>query len=229
MIRCQKCGTENQLGRVFCMRCGSKLELTTFTSEVVKEKLKVSFWEKHKNKILMAILFILIILISLVLWPKTEVVGEKGVPLSRQRVEEVLKSLAQTPAGQSSMATFSEKDLNTYFELALAPKAKLESLCISVKDGFFFIRMVKPIFSISFLKIKIAPLLSFEMYCVPIKDNQLAIRRAMIGHFTLAGATRKIAARAIEKQLAEDSAWALHRNVTQIKAEAGQITIVIKK
>jgi hypothetical protein len=229
MIKCQKCGTENPLGRVFCMRCGNKLELTALSSEVVQEKLKLSFWQKHKNKFFTTILLILIILIALILWPNTEVVGEKGVPLGRQRVEEVLKALAQTPPGQSGMATFSEKDLNTYFELALVPKAKLESFSIFIKEGFFFVRMVKPIFSISFLKIKIAPLLSFEMYCVPIKDNQVLIRQAKVGHFPLKGATQKIAARAIEKQLAEDSAWALHRYIAQIKAEPGQLTIVVKK
>ena len=37
MITCGSCGSENELGRVFCVQCGGKLDLSAMTSEVVAE------------------------------------------------------------------------------------------------------------------------------------------------------------------------------------------------
>jgi len=44
MVFCKKCGTDNQLGRVFCTSCGAKLDLTNMSNELIADKSSDGSW-----------------------------------------------------------------------------------------------------------------------------------------------------------------------------------------
>ncbi len=68
MIKCHKCGRENQLGVIFCHKCGEKLDLNTDEPQV-KDKKKFKWFKLFRNLIVLIIFLVLVLLICGVFIP----------------------------------------------------------------------------------------------------------------------------------------------------------------
>jgi uncharacterized membrane protein YvbJ len=69
MIICPKCGNDNPLGRVFCGKCGSKLDFSHTSSQEMVVKVKVNWWGTHWRKIAYLVFLMVLIPVALLFWP----------------------------------------------------------------------------------------------------------------------------------------------------------------
>lgn len=230
MIICKKCGTQNPLGRVFCQSCGTKLDLSAMSTDVVSEAVKVNWFVKHWTKFAILLVAILLIPVFLSLWSVQGAIGEKGVRVkAKDAVERNLTLVTGLRAGQRVGPEFTEADINGYFENFENEKLKIDGFSVSIKKGLITARLLK-----SFFKIKageyIVPIgFSYEVSCVP-SSGRLLVGEARLGHLPLVGGTKSIASGAILKTLAADERWApLSKDIEDIKLVDGKITVVINR
>ena len=83
MINCTKCGSGNELGRVFCLSCGAKLDLSNLGSEEIVEMDQLPWIKRHYPKIIIAVVVIIVVcsvslsgLIHLVLVIRVQKLGQ---------------------------------------------------------------------------------------------------------------------------------------------------------
>mgnify|MGYP001069542402 CR=1 FL=1 len=93
---------------------------------------------------------------------------------------------------------------------------------------YFIVRVIRVIGPLTIGKYKLTPKISYDLICVPV-SGRLAIAKASIGHLPLWGGTKKLAVNAIYKIVSREKEWAIFKYLTEIKAEQGKVSIVIKK
>jgi len=138
-ITCNKCGYQNELGRVFCTGCGKKLDLTQNTSSEELKPNPVAEFGKLAGKIIgIGVLVVLVVGLGLAFWPaaaETQVGENRGI----QRVEQKAKALRGGAAGVALQASFSERDLNTWLDANKA-RGGYDVVAIRLLDGRFLIK-----------------------------------------------------------------------------------------
>jgi hypothetical protein len=231
MVSCKKCGNENPLGRVFCVKCGTKLDLTHMTSEHVQEIQKtwsdplVKYWPKAAA----AIVFLALALVGLAFWPDSGLIGKKGTRLDGHKVESAMASIKSLKTGGTMTMAFTEEDINGYFDFFKTKGMNMQSISVSVMDGCVFVRIVKPLKSIPIPKFQVSPVMSYELQCVPY-GGQLMVASVKVGHLSMFGPLKTSALRTVYGILAKETEWANMKSISDIKCAAGKITIqVVKK
>lgn len=231
MIICGKCGNDNPLGRVFCGKCGGKLDFSHTSSQEMAVKTHESWLGSNWKKIVGVLVLIVLIPVALLLWPQSSAVGKQGGG-GETRVENGVKAVAGVVKGQIVNATFAEEDLNSYLQLIKAKAAGADSLSIAVmKEGYFIVRLVHPLFELPVLKTKAGPVvmkLSCDIVCVPDATGGVIVSKATIGHLPALGPFKTRAARMVHGAVLKDKDWAPFMNITDIKVADGRITVTIK-
>jgi uncharacterized membrane protein YvbJ len=167
MILCPKCGNDNPLGRVFCTKCGAKLDFSHTSSQEMAVKVKVSWFSQHGKKVIYLIVLIILAPVLLAFWPRTGRIGKLSTSGGEKKVESGAKAVAAVKKGQVVTAAFLEEDLNAYFQKQNTNAASRQ-ISMSSTQGFFNVRMVNTLFQ-SGLKIKEVPLdlvLSCDIACL---------------------------------------------------------------
>ena len=95
MIVCGGCGSENELGRVFCTQCGGKLDLSGMTNEVVAEQAKRSFMAKHWPKFAIGVAVIILLIFGMTFWSTGPLQGKEGTSVGARRVQSQMRSMAK--------------------------------------------------------------------------------------------------------------------------------------
>ncbi|MFC1496967.1 zinc ribbon domain-containing protein [Verrucomicrobiota bacterium] len=229
MILCDKCGAENELGRVFCTGCGSKLDLTNLSSEAVSESLRENWFLKHWKKFLYGVLVLLALVVALVFWPKVKPIGRKGTHYNKRRLERQLRSFVAVGSKKSMSETLKEEDINGYFEYSKAEKIKADYVGFRVHDRFFAVRVVRPLWSWKISSLVIEPKISYDLFCVPVQGGRVAVRKAWIGHLRLMGPWKNVAVKSVCNMVANEKEWKPFRSVTKLSASKGKLSVTIKK
>lgn len=229
MLNCQKCGHENQLGRVFCGACGTKLDLTAMTSEVVSEMEKKSLMQKHWWKGLLGIVVLVLAVVGLAFWPDASLIGQKGTPGGSKKVEINLRVLKGLRTGQGLGPVFKEADVNGYLEHVVAKKAGVGSIRVVLLPSVLRVKVIKTIFSQKIGNFNLAPKISYDLYCMPM-GNGLVVRKVTQGHLPMVGPFRSMTVRKIYSIFTSLEDWDAFAGLTEIAIEEGQITPkVVKK
>lgn len=229
MIKCQKCGNDNQLGRVFCGKCGSKLELTAITSETVAEMEHESWIKKHWWKLLILVVVIVLGVGGLAFWPDSALIGAKGTPGGSKKVEINLKALKGLKTGQGLGPVFREADINGYFEYIMAKKTGIGSMRVVLLPSVLRLKVVNTLFSQKIGDFTFAPKVSYEIQCVAMGTG-LAVRKVKQGHLPMVGPLRGMTVRKIYGVFAAQEDWSAFSGLTEVRIEEGQITpMVVKK
>jgi hypothetical protein len=231
MVTCKKCGNENPLGRVFCVKCGTKLDLTHMTSEHVQEIQKtwsdplVKYWPKAAA----AIVVLCLVLVGLAFWPDSELIGKKGNRQEGKKVETAMTSIKSMKTGATTTMAFTEEEINGYFDFFKTKGMGMQSVSVSVMDGYVFVRIVKPLQSIPIPKFQVSPVMSYELQCVP-SGGQLWPASVKVGHLSMFGPLKTSAWRSVYGIFAKELEWANMNSISDVKCAAGKITIqVVKK
>lgn len=232
MLVCSKCGFNNQLGRVFCGQCGSKLELSGITTAAVAEAHRVSWITMHWGKCLGGVIVIILIIAGFAFWPCTERIGEKGTPGGSTRVEGQLKSIQNVlRPGMTAKYVFKEADINGYFEYRMGQAlkdAKVEFITVKCLQGGMLVRVVKPLLNQTAFGLKFNPTMSYDIGCVPV-GGVLIPSKVSQGHLKVVGPVKTSVVKYVYDFLRKQKDWAAMDFVTEIKIDEGQVTVTVTK
>jgi hypothetical protein len=150
MLKCSKCGTQNQVGRVFCESCGTKLNLEGMRHEDVQMLVAVPWWKRYWKLLALIPVAIMLLLVCMRIWPKVERIGERGDAAGRMRVVRALARIEAISKGEaperSADVLLAEADINAYLRYELEARAGAR-LSVDLLDGVVMVRMVRPRFS----------------------------------------------------------------------------------
>ena len=192
MLLCPECGEQNQIGRVFCASCGTKLNLEGVTSDAVSAHVSVPWWKRYWKWLAPIPVVLVLIPISLRLWPKVERIGAAGTPVGRMRViraMELIRSISDgSSEATSAEVSISEADLNAYLRYEVEQKLGVR-VSVDVLDGVLLVRVVKPRFSWGLPKeYRFEPDISYDVTCVA-QGGRVVPYKVRIGH-TAAGLSK---------------------------------------
>ncbi|OQA26678.1 MAG: hypothetical protein BWY59_01293 [Verrucomicrobia bacterium ADurb.Bin345] len=191
-IKCPQCGNVNDLGRVFCSKCGSRLDLSKVSTRILArgmQKPHDSMYRLLRNLLLLA----LIAALCLLLWP-AGLVGDTGtVKEARQFAAKIAAIQRAQQAGLYVFEVATEREVNAYIAEILKQNKN-----ISQSEGM---RM-----GIEAITVRVEPLpkgltvvilanwgpvrLSYEVTGVPVVKQglfYLDVQSARWGHLPLPG------------------------------------------
>jgi hypothetical protein len=224
MLVCGQCGANNPLGRVFCVACGSKLNITGLGSEEVADLQKPSFLALHYRKIIIVVAALIVVLIGLGAWPRTKPLGVEGTSNGGRGLDRKIKRVAKLRPERSVTLEISEKDINGYFTYVKLKREQKGALSVSLEPGSCSARMVRSFGPWKISNVKISPKFSFDIRCVPVR-NEFAVRSASVGHLPLPGPLKFPVAGVFKKLFAAGPERDAFEKVSEIVVEAGQVTI----
>ena len=232
MIICKACGADNELGRVFCTSCGTKLDLSNMSRDTLGTMQQESWLRRFRGWIALGVLVLLAIPVVLAMWPQTELLGEAGRPVGRMRVRDGLNTVqrhAANPQVRGFEVSFAERDINGYFAYSKTGEMGLESVSVRVGDGAFRIRVVRKLAEVNLRFVKWVPQISTDMLLVPI-GPALRPRQVTVGRLRLIGPLRRPAIRGMWKRFSAQREWqALSSAASEIRAESGQLIVVVAR
>ena len=237
MLVCEQCGNQNPLGRIFCGGCGAKLDLSRMKSEDVAHAQKINRLREHWWKLLIVIGVALVGMIGLALWPETNMLGHagyEGKPRDGQKVKKSIKVLMQyirssRPTSKAMARKFSERGINGYFKYVKAKDMNLNSLSVSIMDGYVAVRVIHSIGPIALGPIQWTPKVSYDVVLEPVKETVVP-SKASIGHLPmLVGPAKNVVMRTLYKELAKEKEWEPFTHVIKIKATERKLMVVVKK
>lgn len=229
MIICKKCGMDNQLGRVFCTSCGTKLDLTAMSSQSISSADKESWiGENWPKLVLVPSLIIVVAVAGLVLWPGRGVGKDKNPSSSSRRVEGQIASLSNLKTGQRvGPYLVSQQDLNAYL-VELAKKAKVTSMTVKLSKGLVDASMMNVVAVLGSGTNKVPIGISFDAVFVP-EGGKLKIVRGSVGHLPLFGPLLKIAENAFIKAVAAEPKNTNLALIEEITVDDGKMSIIVSK
>ncbi len=185
-VTCQRCGYENELSRLFCLRCGGRLDLRRVTAKEVAPPRRSS-WGPGKLFRLVSVLAALGVLF-LILWP-VEPRGSRGIRADAAQLANKIKDLDNaTDRGKAMSVLVSEAEANAY--VADAVERSLRDLPPS--SYRLQLREVNLTFTPSRFIVLIAahwgPLrLTYELKGTLSKDREIEVIGTRWGHLPLFG------------------------------------------
>ena len=132
IVRCQKCGHENQHASIFCRKCGVKLD---------KEQLEAAIFNQKKSNVLhsriktirriiiLAVIVVLLYSVFMILYPSF-FPSQKAV-LSKEQFREALIKLHSFELRSQKYYTFNPSEVTTLYNKYLMPK-KLRKIPLSI-------------------------------------------------------------------------------------------------
>jgi uncharacterized OB-fold protein len=228
MLVCSKCGTQNEFGRVFCGRCGTKLELTDVTTEALVEEYKWEAYLAYWPYVAALVLLIIVGVVGMAFWAQTELLGEKGTRFGGQRVATKLEQMKRMGGNQTLKVDFPEKDINGYFEFFKPKGVVADSVSVGVSDTAFTVRIVRKLGSMGVAKIRVEPTVSYDFVCVPVGER-VAVSQAKMGHLPLVGPLRTSAIRSNLKVFSSQAEWQAFQNVSTLQIANKAVVMELRK
>lgn len=228
MLICVKCGVKNELGRVFCNACGSRLNLAMMTSDAVAEDQRLSFVAAHYRKAIGVAVALVVLAVGMALWPVTAPLGEQGTAAGSGNVQRRIETMVRLRQGQSLTGEFAEKDVNGYLRYQRVRQAgRVESCSVKFFPQGFAVRIVRSLGAWSLGPVSLTPKLSYDIRCVPV-DKRLVVTAGSIGHLPL-GPMKKLAVGPFVDFFAGSKESDLLRAAQDIRVEAGKANVTVSR
>lgn len=187
MLKCPNCGEDNAFGRVFCMGCGNKLDLSNINEaeieEMGKEGRLLSYWPLA----VLGLVVLLVVFIGLALWPAEEKLGDQeGRSSDSSLVKNQLSLLSRVSKGREIKVTFSDGQLNKYLATYTARRLGTDNLSVDIEKDRIEVRRALqfgPYGPESFRKT--INLVADVKYAA--KGDMLIVKGGSIGHLPMPG------------------------------------------
>ena len=230
MVVCERCGTRNPLGRVFCISCGNKLSLAPMRKDEVLEIQRQSRFAGYLRGFAIFVLIVLLVMCGLALWPNQKRLGTSGTRVGAARVENRLRLVEQLPQGAKlgPEPALSEEDINGYLQFVVAEKIRGLSASVSISKTDLRVRMVCTLADLALGPLRLTPRYSVESVWVA-EGGGLKLRNAVIGHLPLPGFLSLPAARGVVRVFQRLREWELVRNVKQLALDDGKLGFTVER
>ena len=135
-IECKHCGEQNDLGRVFCVQCGKRLELTQTSLDELAERRTIDWGPIVKRIFGTVVLLAIVGVVGIAFWPQppstlpVDPAGVAQLPMKTRALQKALR------AHQQTKVTLSEAELNGFLD-ARAKLRQVRQLTVALKPGVF--------------------------------------------------------------------------------------------
>ena len=186
---CHKCGNDNDLGRVFCTRCGVKLDLSAVTSDRLAEVARPPWILRNAKWLILGAASILVLILVLAFWPASPL-AKDATRRDGRAAEQKLGLLNQRyKMNESLTVNISEEEANGYLMLR-KQKAGVTSATIAFGQDSFLLRIIDKHGPWKLGPVRISPTYSWEIGGTVVA-GQIWVRRASVGHLRLFGPAKK--------------------------------------
>ncbi len=196
-IPCAHCGFSNDLGRVFCTRCGVKLDLKRTSQADLEKRREIEFGPILSRLAVFLFIVVPLVLVGLALWPAKPVALPVD-PAGAQQVMMKTRAIKQAVSARQRVGVdFMEPEINGF----LASRATLRGVKILnvdlQQDRFTLMSTLawRPPDATNIawvVKNKVALPVSFSMIAT-FRNGQFVVKSARMGHLPLMGPTQAIA------------------------------------
>lgn len=227
MITCPNCGAENALGRVFCMNCGGKLELSNMNQEDIKDL--QGGWFARNRKVIAAVAGGIILLVLLVaLWPSKGLLGEEGSNSEAMWMRANLSRIERIREKQYMPLMLTEKRFNGYFANNGANELGFTSVSGEIGDDCFTVKAVKQFVSFRIkgygFDIGLSILLKYG-----VADGVASLRYGAIGHIPLPGSLSKLPELILTAMIKGSKEYEAVKLTKRVELSSGQLNLRLEK
>lgn len=135
-IECSNCGYQNDLGRVFCVQCGQKMDLKATSMADLADRREFDYGALIRGILTTVVMLLVAGVLGLAFWPLRcptvfrEDAGAVQVPIKAKAIRSALSY------NRNINLSFTEGELNGFLA-ERAKSRKLEALAIDLKPGVF--------------------------------------------------------------------------------------------
>jgi len=164
---------------------------------------------------------------------KTGKIGKEGTPAQAEHLETMFDGLTKQVAltgniSRGGWLTFSEEQINSYFENKLNKSLNLESFSVDIDEDHFKVRMVRQLLELDLRFTLWEANLSYDLVCVP-KGKRVEVRNGAIGRIPVKGKLATSVAQKIHAMLATQQEWIFVEKMKEIKIKGDAIAILVEK
>lgn len=223
-IPCDKCKHENELGRVFCARCGIRLDSSRITANALMQNARPKSLARIGKALGVMVLLAVVSLVVLVFWPPP-IEADRGTKSNGRALQKQLMAFQEGLATANRLGTtFPEKAINGYF-VTLNEKSGVEVLADLNANSFHCVavRTFGPLVAGNFK----TPTLSLA-YSVrgEAKENRLVVTSAALGHIPLPGPLKTMAVTEITKHVLSGEKYEdLFKHVAELVIRNGAVEV----
>ncbi|MBI2438443.1 MAG: zinc ribbon domain-containing protein [Lentisphaerae bacterium] len=241
MIKCSKCGHENALGHIFCVKCRSKLDIQVVANPAWHEPKSKTKGLRGSKRVLLLIFVIIIGGVALALWPEPmRSRGEISADAQQARKKIMLLEKNLSPTAQ----VFSEREINAYLrellrELSPPRTTGLHSMALQAVGVVIHPKAVSVSMTSAWEPLTIGSFklgignITTQVLLVPARGPrgvQWTVKSGKIGHLPLPGPFSALAASSLRPLLPVTvRERALLAALTQLELEEGQVTVATKR
>ncbi|MGQ9663146.1 MAG: zinc-ribbon domain-containing protein [Kiritimatiellia bacterium] len=230
MVVCERCGTKNPLGRVFCISCGTKLSLAGMRKDEVAEIQRESRIAAHLRGFAILALVIVLLLCAVALWPNQKRLGASGTRVGATRVETRLRLIEQLPPGTrlGPEPALSEEDINGYLQFVVAEELKGVSASVSISKSVLRVKTIFTLGDVVLGPIRVTPRYSVEGVWLG-EGGRLKLRNAVIGHLPLPLFLSSSVAQGVVRVFQRLPEWNLFQHVKQVTLDDGKLGLTVER
>ena len=227
MVICNKCGEDNPMGRVFCLGCGTKLDLKDISHEDLFKVTKLTFREKHGATVAKVLVVALLSPLGLAFWPMQSPISDEADGGAASTLERSLRKarssvdrggMVQLAAGGPVLNGLANKR---------SSQISAQSLSFGVSNSVMSVRAIyRPTWKLG--DYKVSPIYSCD---VDYTADGKAIRAktGRMGHLPLIGPAALIAAIPVGKIFSAQDEWPVTEHLDTISIKERTLRVTLKK
>lgn len=197
-ITCQQCETGNPLGRVFCMKCGAKLDSSAVSQQSMQKQqrpVRAARWGRRLTVVGLVLLSLAVV--GLALWPRSipAEAGTRRAGDATTRKLELIERQMTTGGLRLVKQHFTEKDVNGYY--VFHTKSRNVLFHAAFHDGRFSAQAVTQIGPLKLGGMHTPSLRVTRTVRGVAQGDSLRVTSGAIGHLPLPGPLRGLAARKV--------------------------------
>jgi len=228
-----ECGYPNDLGRLFCVRCGVKLDLTRVREEIGLDQ-QVESTKNGLYAVALAMVLVAAGLVALLLWPAKPFTGSDAEKGKRDLVDASLNRLQAMAVSGSEPYThpaMKEQDINAWIS-SLPARSGFRSMTVKLSPKRCTLRIVGTRGPYSFLlfqkRVNVRAISYSRDVSCGMVSNRFAVTGAKIGHLPMVGPlVQKVADNTLGIFDDMPREKAIVSKITDAKIEDGLITVTV--
>lgn len=231
-IICKQCGHGNALGHIFCMECGTKLDLSNVAEEMERDQQVVNKRAIWKLAWIPPVL-LLLALAGLLLWPSNPYKSREQATGQRSRIDTLITAgyrISMMPSTSVAIRPpVKEEDINAWLANNRGYLG-VQWVTIELTDGAFSLRVGRKwgphkIFS---GKVKIPAIRYSYEITGKTENSRVNVTAAKFGHLPLFGPLKKPVVNEVSKLLKKlKKEHLVLKNMSDIIIEDGQLSVTL--
>ena len=225
---CLQCGADNTLGRVFCFRCGKKLEMAEPTAAdlMIKKRTNVS---SSLAGFVLLVAAVLAIGTGMRLWPEGDPLGLAPSKTGAKRVSLALRGMHLSEGAETVGRAFRESDINAYLNQLRVEELGVSGLSVELTPGRIRLRMRQDDQPWNILWMTFHPTFTRDLVLKPVDGGRVEVVGARIGHLPLPAAFAESTAQRFRDLFEGEREMLVLKRVQEIELKDRAIALVVGK